>query len=90
MDMIERVARALWDSPDYIGLCSDERRRDGSWHDCIHLARAAIAAMREPTEKMIDAGSKEQRNILSKPIEGIWTAMIDAALTEAKPTTKGE
>ena len=43
-------------------------------------ARAAISAMREPTETMIDAGSKEQRNILSKPIEGIWAAMIDDAL----------
>ena len=43
-------------------------------------ARAAIVAMREPTETMIDAGSKEQRNILSKPIEGIWAAMIDDAL----------
>lgn len=45
-------------------------------------ARAAITALREPTETMIDAGSKEQRNILSKPIEGIWSAMIDAALED--------
>jgi len=70
-DMIERVAQAIL-AKDPEGMFS------------IHYARvyakAAIAAMREPTEKMIDAGSKEQRNILSKPIEGIWTSMIDAAL----------
>ena len=70
-DMIERVALAI-----------KEKDRESLFtiHHARVYAKAAIAAMREPTEKMIDAGSKEQRNILSKPIEGIWTAMIDAAL----------
>ena len=68
-DMIERVAKAI----------NDTMLQHGDYKP-DELARAAIEAIREPTEKMIDAGSKEQRNILSKPIEGIWTAMIDAAL----------
>ena len=72
-DMIERVAQAIF-AKDPEGMFS------------IHYARvyakAAILAMREPTETMIDAGSKEQRTILSKPIEGIWTAMIDDALED--------
>jgi hypothetical protein len=41
----------------------------------IALARAAIVAMREPTEEMIDAW-------IGAPgaIKGGWQAMIDAAL----------
>ena len=72
-DMIERVADAI--------ISQVLMLRHDTYHSTfLDSARAAIAAMREPTEKMIDAGSKEQQNILSKPIEGIWTAMIDAAL----------
>jgi len=84
-DMIERVAVAMAENdsgPMDSALFAIHWREFGEGY--IDSARAAIAAMREPTEKMIDAGSKEQRNILSKPIEGIWTAMIDAALEETK------
>jgi hypothetical protein len=49
-------------------------------------ARAAIAAMREPTEEMIDAW-------IGAPgaIKGGWQAMIDCALreTDAEPVAKG-
>ena len=49
-------------------------------------ARAAIAAMREPTEEMIDAW-------ISAPgaIKGGWQAMIDCALreTDDEPVAKG-
>ena len=82
-DMIERVAVAMAENdsgPMDSALFAIHWREFGEGY--IDSARAAIAAMREPTEKMIDAGSKEQRNILSKPIEGIWTAMIDAALDD--------
>jgi len=82
-DMIERVAVAMAENdsgPMDSALFAIHWREFGEGY--IDSARAAIAAMREPTEKMIDAGSKEQRNILSKPIEGIWTAMIDAALED--------
>jgi len=45
------------------------------------LARAAIEAMREPTEAMVDAGY-EAGGYTPDPsnIEGAWRAMIDAAL----------
>lgn len=81
-DMIERVAMAMYSSTGLeFGLQEEWKdRHDKAKDEWRHLARAAIAAMREPTETMIDAGSKEQRNILSKPIEGIWAAIIDAAL----------
>jgi len=39
------------------------------------LARAAIAAMREPTEEMIDAWARAPG-----AIKGGWQGMIDAAL----------
>ena len=70
-DMIERVAAAMW-----------ERTHDGRWDDwgdgqdesrIIHRddARAAIAAMREPTDSMTN-GVDNRR--------GVWVNMIDAAL----------
>lgn len=40
------------------------------------LAKAAIAAMREPTEEMIDAGINRPYGV------AVWTAMIDVALKE--------
>ncbi len=47
------------------------------------IARAAIAAMREPTEVMIGnvqwLGADWRKNLIS-----IWRAMIDAALSEDK------
>ena len=43
----------------------------------IALARAAIAAMREPTEEMLNAGHEARAKAT---VNGIWHAMIDAAL----------
>ena len=56
MDMVEKVARAL---------CEDTLRRWRTpiamkaepWREFIPAARAAIAAMREPTEEMLAAGA---------------------------------
>ena len=71
-EMIERVARA-------IGRCesSDDWEELGQhWKDqFLQEAHAAIAAMREPSETMVDAGYQA-----SPPVEYIWQAMIDAAL----------
>lgn len=68
-EMIERVAKALgggdWDS------CPNDRPR---WRED---ARAAIEAMREPTEEMIEAANECEASWKS-----IWPAMLDAA-TEA-------
>jgi hypothetical protein len=84
-EMVDRVARAI---------CKNECAfRCGGAEDCqqyddwIGEARAAIAAMREPTEKMHVAG----HDVRSDPQNGmptycgvdeIWTAMIDAALAD--------
>jgi len=56
------------------------------------LARAAIAAMREPNKAMF----RKLRLYENHPDKefvmdgGMWREMIDAALNETKSTTKGE
>jgi hypothetical protein len=68
--MIERVARAL--------LVADRSAITPDYYQ--RMARAAIEAMREPTEAMLDAGVNfRERNART---EQIWQAMIDAALKE--------
>jgi hypothetical protein len=83
-EMVERVAKSLWAEtrPPYL-----------KWDEAFpvildsyrHQARAAIAAMREPTEEMLVAASRE---VVS---EAKWRAMIDAALNEkeAPPVKEG-
>lgn len=82
--MVERVARAIEQEfgPIYGHLCRHE--------DAVSCARAAIAAMREPTEAMMDLGATVRGNHqpFGSPHDwnndtncaGIWRAMIDGAL----------
>jgi hypothetical protein len=73
--MVERVARALEDNSDLLDPTGSEPR------DFVAVARAAIAAMREPTEVMIEAvygGHPENTRIARE----CWRAMIDAALAD--------
>ena len=63
--MIERVAVAIIEAAE-----------KGARGKPREIARAAIEAMREPTEAMIDAADP-----FELPRE-IWPAMIDAALSE--------
>lgn len=49
-EMIERVARAICDA--------SHDNPDPDWRAYEHLARAAIEAMREPTEAMSSAGAR--------------------------------
>ncbi len=79
-EMVERVAQAIydrcnhWDHDDHLPAYST--LTDGwkaQWQDA---ARAAIEAMREPTEIMCVA-PEETRAIGAKRS---WQAMIDAAL----------
>ena len=97
-DMIELVARALCVSdatpPDRPVSCLDNTLL---WELHKKAARAAIAAMRNCTPAMLDAGSAAhpaggyvRGTLLTDIIEAEWRAMIDAALEETKSTTKGE
>ena len=69
MDMVERVVKAI----------NDAMLQHGDYKP-DELARAAIAAMREPTEDMVAAA--DLRDSLCTPYDELWKAMIDAALEE--------
>jgi hypothetical protein len=78
-EMIERVARAI------------AERRFGSsgkymWQDWTTEAEAAIEAMLEPTEEMVDAGREggEVNIDFDFNAAACWQAMIDAALNPAE------
>lgn len=82
-DMVERVARALC-REQHIQRYGSEMWREGEldqkvegyWRHHIIGARAAIAAMREPTEAMIGAAN---RNNHPRDID-TWKTMVDEAL----------
>lgn len=84
-EMIERVAKAIWDSefsskwrdPSYGSTDGDEVGL------CIHRAKAAIDAMREPTDAMIKAFYVDNYG----DADGAWQSMIDEALKAASPST---
>lgn len=97
MSMVEKVARAM--------VCNSTGTRDPDkmtpaprgqaglvplWRCYEHLARAAIEAMREPSEAMVFAGLDSPRafeisetETLFRPGE-CWRAMIASALAEER------
>lgn len=97
-EMIERVARALSPNYDDADMCAYLAKSHGTTASAVQLtlreaahakARAAIEAMREPTEAMCLAPDSadicvDQFPINSAEAKSCWQAMIDAALkTEA-------
>jgi len=72
MDMVEKVAKAI----------NDAMLQHGDYKP-DELARAAIAAMREPTERMKEAGFWE-----GSASPNNYRTMIDAALEETNGETK--
>ncbi len=69
MTMVEKVARAI---------CNAERYHQDSYELYIPAAKAAIKAMREPTEEMLDVGSYD----LDMTLDTQYKYMIDEALKE--------
>ena len=73
--MVERVARAL--AVNMFGRDSEE-----GWRQLEGAARAAIAAMREPTEAMLVAGDDWLTNADCRTeASAVWRAMLDSALS---------
>lgn len=90
-EMVERVARALCiadgcDSDHISNDALDEGR--ALWTCYADAARAAIDAMREPTEAMLAASpvvgtgldDDGKWAVNTRPAKDVWSAMIDAAL----------
>ena len=88
MDMIERVARSMAEADGWPSL-EIARRSCGGENSCDFdlCARAAIAAMREPTEEMLTAA--DLRDGICTSYDELWKTMIDAALEcPVKPDVK--
>ncbi len=89
-EMIERVARSMFHAENEPHKAETKYGELWDWLDVMpavrerHMtnARAAIKAMREPTEEMIEKGSDARRPGNSRwgNSHGTWKAMIDAAL----------
>lgn len=87
-NMTEKVARAICRAemiaPDQEQWCGPERLIEiveENWEEYVPAARAAIAAMREPTPDMIREGDYFIGH--SESVAGhVWGAMIGAALKE--------
>jgi hypothetical protein len=82
-NMIERVAKAI--------LAKHTENMFDIFHARVY-ARAAIAAMRDCTPAMLDAGSAAhpaggyvRETLLTDIIEAEWRAMVNAALVEPIP-----
>jgi len=75
MNIIERVAQALDYARNEKGLCRNE-----------DLARVAVAAMREPTEDMLNANDEMldagHTGFLREAAIMSWKKMIDVALED--------
>lgn len=73
--MVERVARAMAEVNDH-----HQEFAIGDFRDAyMDQARAAIEAMREPTEAMVDSCGNGE---CAKWARGAWANYIDAALQE--------
>lgn len=75
-EMVERVAKAIIESE---GVCLEDAK---NWEKEMYygMARAAIEAMRQPTQAMHEAAADFHRSRLSTPAE--YRHMIDAALKD--------
>jgi hypothetical protein len=90
--MIERVAKALCaqavandrDDGGKLGLVEWDLCEEGGRMDYRSEARAAIAAMRKPTDAMVEAGQATEceHGEMNCGAAAAWQAMIDAALAE--------
>lgn len=79
-EMIERVKQTIQEkirSHGQIGHIHAAPLSDGMADAC---ARAAIAAMREPTSTMLEASNREWDGRMSHRSTEAWHAMIDEAL----------
>ncbi|MCR5876982.1 hypothetical protein [Phenylobacterium sp. J367] len=80
--MIQTVARRIYEKRNGAGCTPWSRLPRSHQEPYLGDARAAIEAMREPTEAMLDASG---RGRLRARID--WEAFIDAALTTPPAAT---
>lgn len=79
-DMVERVAMAIFDQMHDGGYDNPYSASEETKTFYRKLARAAIEAMREPTELMVYAGHDVAEEAGKSGVRFAYTAMIDEAL----------
>lgn len=91
-EMIERVATAIYENRRrmYEDRVPFKDLYPSAQRPYLDEARAAIEAMREPTEEMIAAGARGSGEDSQDVALGAWEAMIDAALSKDSDHAKGE
>lgn len=77
--MVERVAKAIM--PEAFIFGEEARAKQPI---AFERARAAIEAMRDPTEAMIDAGADGSGEGSTRVALGAWADMIEEALKDEK------
>jgi hypothetical protein len=84
--MVERVREAI--RLKLHGIEKDVRVHEMTDAELEGVARAAIEAMQEPTEAMLDVGewSGGENGIGRGSAHAAWSVMIDAALTTSPST----
>jgi hypothetical protein len=90
--MIERVARAIARAHrigDLFIAPDGSAHKSEPWQGFVDHARAAIAAMREPTEAMASEGAFAVDGLFEPGAVAVWQAMTDAALKERPLTSVG-
>jgi hypothetical protein len=82
---VERCARAVHEAIPYAAFKHAvpwERADQERATLCRLAARAVLAALREPSPTMIEAGLEWNHQLPRADLPEIWRAMLDAALTE--------
>jgi len=78
-EMVDKVAKALSIADGFHPeACSSDEDDTPAWHLYVSMARAAIEAMREPTETMWEAVMDSPSRLRRSD----WRDMIDAALSK--------
>ncbi len=82
-EMIERVAEGLWENDKWHSNFKSINKNHMLWHKkkyFIEQARAAIKAMREPTENMCYAGDADAGNV--NRAKACYQSMIDCIIND--------
>jgi hypothetical protein len=79
-EFLERVSRALCQSAghDPRGKQQVNSGEEENWTFFVDAARAALVAMREPTQTMVEAALDD---VLVADASGVWRTMIATALS---------
>lgn len=80
-DMIEKMARAIAEVEDYYQQTDDA---DDVWKTYIPHAKAALSALEDPSDEMVEAGQAGKTMDGSDARREVFVLMIQAAKAEAE------